>query len=530
MNNTSVPQVSRSPLVKGLIPVRRSSAFLEPVALQSLRNDWRKTRLYNSHPMTMLDLYDTTPPPAVFHADNTPPSQTTTTAPIVTEKSPPSENHSLQIDNNTTRDSQQHNQWLAQHEHNYRHLPFNITLEQIDSDIGRSVGLYFRSCIALTVAVFLLGIPGVVEFVLQCLWSSFKLQATSFGVYDLSPWFYIGYYSPDLLWIWRGGLILIAVITFILPFLHYWYVHTHARQFLLQDRYAGQMGNDLDPNGVDAFTANHQLSKQQRCVGKFQSGVWFVMVLSVEILVNFGIIFYMTHTNHTLLATILAIVLAIFNALWQLMCEPATNLERPLNATDKYNSYFSKAYIFQMLCGAVMVCFTHFSWLEQWQLIERDECPLVLLAHKYLLTLIISIVTSCIVQVIIPVIQIYLVRHCCRNRAMGNATYMPEFILGDELVLDQYVLFLTIQGSSVFPLIPLVSGLLLIFKYHVSKYRMLRLCKPMIVTNNTFTTRLIYWTTVTILLAYLLQPTGVLWIWRGDRYQNNLNCKIYLNL
>lgn len=527
-----------------ILATRRTSAYLEPVSLHVLAQEVSRPRVYTTHPSERFELFGELPPDAVFTHDPQTPSPlspplanatlpTSAAAPLarplpstLAATTPPA--HTL----SSPHDSKQRADWLARHEHGhgYPHLSLSITDRELDANVGRAVGWYMRCLRATEFGMYLLGVPGFIQWILQLSWTrathDIHVSSTT-GVYDLSPLFYVGRYPHALLWIWRTSILLVCVTVPVLLYRYKRSIETRTRERQLDDLFTGQMGCNLDVHNLDAFTANHQLSTRRRCFGKLEAAVWFLVILGVETVINYAVIFHMTHTSDTQVAVLLSIVLAVFNAVWQLVCEPITDREFPLSASSKYSSYFVKAYAFQMICGSILVCFMHFAWIEQWQITEPNTCPLVLLAHKYLITVMVSIGVSSFVQVVLPLMQIYLVRKCCRNRSHGNQTHMPEFLLGDEYTLLLYVMYVTVQGHTVFPLLPWVTGILLRLKSYVDIYRILRICKPMIITKNTFLHALLVCVTITLLLSIVLPPTGILWIWRGDYYHHHPQCNIY---
>ena len=519
---------------------RRESALLAPVPLEQLMRSTRQSlpaagapqtgrasasQAYFSHPGARPEVYGASSPP------------------------PPLALAVLQSDTpEAAREVARQQQQLV-----FPQYALCIPLEDLEALLGRNLGHYFRFVRFAALCCAGMALPGtglfVASLVYQYPYAHLARDSISGAGYDLSPLFYVASYPPALRWAWRACLLASGLLALATGLLYARRLTRRGLRYRLRDRFAGNVANAFEDYNADSFTANALLSARRRACGRLLSWAMFALLLAGEAAANYALVRARLASeadgagSDTRFATLLSLVLAAFNGLWQLLCETATDLERPLNATAKFSAYFHKAYLFQMVCGVVLFSLTHQQWFgggsDSWSagaaaasgaVLDdsgaRWSCGLALLAHEFLIALLVSAGSSIAMQYATVFAQTWLVKRCTRNRAQGNRTAMPEFLLGDEYTLVLYMLFLTYVGHAAFPMLPWVGAACLCVKYWADKLR-LRLCKPVILTNNSFRRHVMYWQFFGVLLGTFLYACGPFWVWRGDGFRDNAACLIY---
>jgi hypothetical protein len=74
-------------------------------------------------------------------------------------------------------------------------------------------------------------------------------------------------------------------------------------------------------------------------------------------------------------------------------------------------------------------------------------------------------------------------------------------------------------GISVYPTIAIAVTIVLVFEWWFDRIKLMRYCKPVLLTNNTFSHLLFWMNFVNVLVAMLIPPNGVLWILIGYNQQ-----------
>lgn len=271
----------------------------------------------------------------------------------------------------------------------------------------------------------------------------------------------------------------------------------------------------------NAYSRAHIIFLLQPILSCFLTIATGVVFLLVQIVVNVQFLSIGGGIDDLLIAYSMSCVSLLLYMTWTAMAKLFTQrLEHHETSEAIFQSYFIKVCVYRLGSTLVLFFVSH-AFYQSASGIE--QCPYTSLTQQFVSELLSQLAISCIKTVGFRIYRIYVVRFF-RQKEYSDLQWIPSFGLEEEIIDTLYLLFLSMYGMHVFPLLSLCAMVTLALKLLLTRYTLFKTCKPVDKSvRKSFRKSLVWANTVNVAAAFWF---GFLSIILGYSSSSNSACTV----